>query len=651
MRTTAFLIFALVLTSVLSAQVNVVMTEKQVIESATQNSIEELQRLKEKLERAIREGADVDVQIDFRRQVKAQKIEVKDREVRIKDKIKLADCKRKIEKIEIKIQKEKSAEQPNEAKIARMNKRREWYITKKENIRIKEEKRLQKRVQVYKKDMARIEEKVKFCERHPKANGCDYFLEKYRKDAKIVLQAKTNVRKIEAQIVQSRKDHVKTFSSNDNIEAKKAIIVHRYNLKVQKAERRIERLENRLRELSSREDSRRLRRTEKRVTERIEKLKALIQEMRLEQQKTLAVRSTGPGSCSTCDLKILELLNKIYSVVVVTPTPVQRPIFTPVRNPVQDRFINPVRNPVPVPAPTPRPVTPQIYYRPVTPIRRPCPIQRPRPAVVVPRPTPVVERPVEPEYTYVNVRRVRRVRKTRRVARPQSWTTNEKRVVKRRVLRNQRVAKFRTMKTTEYVTRPKVWYTNEKVQQTQYKWVNHKVLKTKQRTVTQRQAFEDWKWVNEKVLVKRPKKFRNQELLEVAPGQFEWKDLGYETRMIPVWETQRRYVKFTNHRDVQVQQPYQVWEEDRKWTPYTVQAVVRKRHEDKERVPVTKYIKVREYVNQPQYVDENVTENYVKTHQGTKMVDEHYYDNEQYNDRVRVVRRRPSVRVYYGRRN
>jgi hypothetical protein len=651
MRTSAFLIFALVLTSVLSATTHVVMTETQIIESATQNSIDELQRLREKLERAIREGADVDVQIDFKKQVKPQKVEVKDRQTRIKDKLKLASCQRKIEKIETKIQKEKAADKPNEAKIARMNKRREWYITKQENIRIKEEKRLQKRVEVYKKDMTKIEDKVKYCELHPKARGCDYFLERYRRDANVVLQAKTNERKIEAQIVKSRKDHVNTFKNNDNIEAKKAIIVHRYNLKAQRAERRIERLEKRLSELSTREDSRRLRTREKRITERVDRLKAQIKKLRLEQQKTLAVRSTGPGACSTCDLKILELLNKIYSVVVVTPSPVvQRPTNNArpdsfADKPVYQRPAFVIRNPSA--SVDQRPVAPS---RPVIVVRPVASAPRPRPVYnrqVAPAPRPVV-RPVEPEYEYVNVRRTRRVKRVRKVARPHSWTTNEKRVVKKRVLRNNRVARYRTVKSTEYVTRPKVWYTDEKVTQTHYKWVDHKVLKTKQRSVTKRQDFQDWKWVQEKVLLNKPRKFRNQELIEVAPGKFEWKDLGFETRMVPVWETQRRYVKFTNHRNIQVQEPYQVWETEKKWTPYTVQAVIRKRHESTQRVPVSKDVQVKEWVNEPKYVDENVTENYVKTLHGTKMVDEHYDDNENYNERVRV-RRSSAVRVDYRR--
>lgn len=570
MRTTTFLICALALTAVLAAPTHRVMTKEQLVQSATQNALEELQRLKEKLERAVREGADVEVQIGIRRQVKQQKAEVKDRKQRIQDKVKLAHCQKKVQKIESKIQREKNADKPNQKKLNRMNKRREWWIARQEKIRIAEEKRLQKRVQAYKKDMKRIDARVKFCELHPRARGCAYFLDKYRRDARIVLQAKANERKIEAKIAKSRDNHIRVFANNTNIEAKKAIIIHRYNIKVQKAEKRIQKLENRLRELSGRKDSRKLRNTEKRIARKIEKLNKCIQFVRVQQNTTKVLRSTGPGQCNTCEQKILTLLNTIYSVLV------------------------------------------------------------------------------KPEFR--TVKGTRRVQRTRQVRRPHSWTTNEKRMVTRKVLRNFRVQRVRNVKKTEYVARPREWFTYNKVNQTHYKWVDHKVLRNKFRDVTKRVAFEDWHWVNEKVLVNKPKKFRNQELVEGANGKFEWKDLGYETRMVPEWETQRRYVKFTNHKNVVEKQPYQQWETEKKWTPYTTQIVQKKRHLAYDKVPVVRTVQVKEWVNEPRYVDEQVAENYVKTHHGHRMVNETYFENQNYEQRVRVPDSEIQERIIRERR-
>lgn len=520
--------------------------------------MEELNRLQEKLERALKEGADVEVQIAVRREVKQQKAEVKDRKIRIQDKVKLSHCQKKIQRIESKLQKEKAADKPNQARLNRMNKRREWWIVRQEQIRLAEEKRLQKRVKTYKKDMNRIQTRVKFCELNPRARGCSYFLEKYRKDARVVLQAKANERKIEAKIVRSRQNHIRVFANNTNIEAKKAIIIHRGNIKVQKAEKRIQKLENRLRELSGRRDCAKLRNTEKRIATKIEKLRTCIKTVRTRQNTTRVIKSTGPGACSTCDLKILEILNGIYKVVT------------------------------------------------------------------------------------------KRVKKTRQVRRAHSWTTKEKRMVNKRVLKNFRVQRVRNVKKTEYITRPRQWTENVKVNQTHYKWVDHKVLRNKVRDVTKRVAFDDWKWVNEKVLVNKQKKFRNQELIEVAGGKFEWKDLGFETRTVPEWETQRRYVKFTNHKNIIEKQPYQQWETEKKRTPYTVQIVQTRRHVANERVPVVRTVQVREWVNEPRYVNVQVAEDYTKTHHGTKLHNEDYYENQTSVEQVRprrVVQRTRYVRT------
>jgi len=543
------------------------MTEKQVIESSTKNALEELQKLKEKLEKAIKEGADVDVQIDFKRQIKAQKVELKDRKCRIKDKVRLAKCQHHIAKLDKKIAKAKEAEKPDDAKIARMSKRREWWITRQEKARIAEEKRLQKRIMCYKKDQAKIADKVKFCQVHPHARHCPRILEKYQKDAKIILQAKTNERKVEKDIAHSREVHIKTFANNKDVEAKKAIIIHRYNIKVENVEKRIERLENRLKELSGRKDSERLRNTEKRIETRIEKLRNLCKKIRLEQDKTIVIKSTGPGECSTCDQKIIELLNKIYTVIIKTDH--------------------------------------------------------------------VVVDEKKPKDETVTVDRVRRVKKTRRVKKPHTWTTREKRWVTRKVLKHFKVKKVKNVEKTEYVTQPRQWFTEEKVNHTHHKWVDHKVLKTKYRDVTKKVPFEDHKWVTEKVLVNKPKKFRNQELIELPGGKFEWKDLGYETRMVPEWEEQRRYVKFQNFKEVTEKQPYQQWETEKKWTPYTTTTIEKKQHTAYEKVPVKKIVQVEEIVDEPRWVEEKHLEEYTKTHHGQKEEDEHYEEDEKYQETVK----------------
>jgi hypothetical protein len=551
----------------MAAPTHVKMTEQQLVNAATEHALKELMQLQANLERAIREGAEVEVQIGLRREVKQQKAEVKDRKIRIKDKIKLTKCQGKIQRIEAKLQKEKAAPKPNPAKIIRINKRREWWITRQEQIRLAEEKRLQKRVKAYKKDQKRIETRVKFCERHPNARGCAVYLNKYRKDARIVLQAKTNERKIEAQIVRSRQNHIRVFSKNTNIEAKKAIIIHRNNIKVQKIEKKIARLENKLSKLSnSPKNTRNLRVTEKRVTRKINRYRRYIKNIRKRQTKVIKVKSTGPGNCSTCDLKILELLNTIYKTLIKE----------------------------------------------------------------------------EPAKTKL-VQRTRRVKKTRQVRVAHSWTTNHKRMITKRVLKNFRVQRVRNVQRTEYVAKPRTWFTYEKVNQTHHKWVDHKVLRNKFRPVTKSVAFEDWKWVNEKVLVNKPKKFRNQELIEVN-GKFEWKDLGYETRMVPEWETQRRYVKFTNHKNVVEQQPYQQWETEKKWTPYTTTVVQKKLHHAMDKVPVVRTTQVKEWVNEPRWVNEQVAENYVQTHHGHKLQNQDYFENENYTQRVQVAPRRRTVR-------
>ena len=289
MRTITILVCALALTAVLAAPIHRLQTQEELVQSATQNALEELQRLQEKLERAVKEGADVEVEITVRREIKQQKAEVKDRKIRIEDTIKLSHCQKKIQKVESKIQKEKAAEKPDETKIEEMNKRREWWIVKQEQIRIAEEKRLQRRAQAYKEDMNRIDTKVKYCELHPSTKGCNYYLEKYRTDTRVVLQAKANERKIEAKIVESRENHISVFATNTNVEAKKAIIIHRYDIKVQKAEKRIERLEHRLKELSGRKDCTKLRNTEKRITLKIEKLRICIRNIKVRQNTTLVI--------------------------------------------------------------------------------------------------------------------------------------------------------------------------------------------------------------------------------------------------------------------------------------------------------------------------------------------------------------------------
>lgn len=74
-----------------------------------------------------------------------------------------------------------------------------------------EQKRLQKRVQTYKKDEKKILDKVKFCQIHPRARGCAYYLRRYQKDERVVQQARTNGRDIVNKIVKSRETHIKTF--------------------------------------------------------------------------------------------------------------------------------------------------------------------------------------------------------------------------------------------------------------------------------------------------------------------------------------------------------------------------------------------------------------------------------------------------------
>lgn len=136
MRTATILISALLLFSVFAAPAHVVMTETQVVNSATENALQELLKLRAKLEKALRDGTDVDVQIDFKKQIKEQKAELKDRKVRIQDKVKLAKCTRHITKLEKKIEKVQNSPKPDQKKIDRMNKRREWWIARQEQVRL-----------------------------------------------------------------------------------------------------------------------------------------------------------------------------------------------------------------------------------------------------------------------------------------------------------------------------------------------------------------------------------------------------------------------------------------------------------------------------------------------------------------------------------
>ena len=557
------LICALVLSTVLSAPTGVVFEDKDLIENAVKTAKEDLKKLEEQYAQAVKEKADVETQLSLKRDIKRQKNEVRDREVRIKDKIQLAHIKAKITRIEAKITAEKAKPKPDNNRLTRLAKRREWWILKQEKTRIKEQQRLAKRVQCHKKDQQRYEARVQFCKTHLTATGCTFFLEKYNKANNIILQSRQNERKVETKIETSRQEHINTFANNKDIDAKKVLIEHRFHIKMDMARKKIDMLEAKLKELSAKPLDERLKNTEIRIQESIDKLKKVIEGAKLEKDKTAVLRSSGPGECSTCDLKILELLNRIYTVIVKED---------------------------------------------------------------------------EIKYKEEDVVRQRKVMKTRTVKVPTSTVVTKTRMVPKQVTKTVRVQKQVPHTVTEYVMKEREWFTDEKVNKTNYKWVDEKVLQTKYRDVVKTVEFEDTKIVDEKVQVKKERKVRVQELIEVAPGKTEWKDMGtYETREYTEWEVQKRPVKFTNTKQVPQKEAYQDWVTVKKWTPFTEVVIEKKRHVANEKVPVTKTEMKLEWVNEVKTVTEMVPETYTETVQGTQDKQEQYEDVENYTEKVKTA--------------
>lgn len=553
-------------------------TKEMLVQEATQKAQLDVKKVANTI-KAVGSAADVTVKVKLQKDLKEKKAALTDARKKIADKIDLALAKRMITRLEDRINRLKTSPKPDLARIDKLTKRREWWISRQEQVRIEEEKRLKIKVQGIKKDEKKIEERVKYCRLHPKTKGCRYFLNKYAKDVRIVKSAEQQEKKIEGKIAKSREQHIKTFKNNANIDAKKAIIDNRYNSIIARIKRRIARLEKQLKKLQGRHESKRDKNAEIRIQKRIEKLRNHLKKLELEKEKTQVIRSTGPGDCNSCEQKILELLNKMYTMMLNDHARIPQPQVNPA-------------------------VQPNL-------------------------------KPLWNDDDWEHITKYRNVEKVRSVRKPHSWTTKGKRIIKKKVRKGVRVQKPVFYNRTEYVVKPKVWYSQEKKKETHYKLADDKKVETKRREVVKKVPFEDTKWVDEKVLVNKPSKKRLQELVQLPDGKFDWRDIGYENKTVPVWETQRKQVKFTNYREVKVSEPYQVTSSGKKRVPYTVEIVKRKKHLAYEKVPVRKTYKKIEWVTVPKDVEEEVPEEFTQTHHGHRDAQEKYTDRENYNERVR----------------
>lgn len=445
------------------------------VEQATRKAKDDINKVKETMKAVCKPGIDEKTQELFQKELKVKTDALKDAKQKIEDKIDLAQAKRIIKRLEDKINRIKTSGNPNLRTLDRLTKRREWWITKQEEIRIKEEKRMKAKEQCYLKDKSKLEERVKYCELHPKATGCDYFLARFKKDVQVLQTLKKQETKVEADIAKSREKHIQTFKNNNNVEAKKAIIDTKYNTIILRLEKRIQKLSRKLKELKDQPNSNRDKESEDRLEKRIEKLKKHLEKLKLEKDKTQVIQSTGPGHCNSCEQRIMDILNKLYALMMEEHS------------------------------------------------------QRMR------------------RQSSASEQKIIEVKSTK---------TTADETVSRKIDADE---DKKTKESRSDRSEKKVQKSEKEEERGSRNRSEKKNLITKHREVKKKVPFEDWKWVNEKVLVNKPKRVRKQELVATKNGDMKWKDLGYEDTTEPVWETQRKRVKFTNYKEVTVSEPYQEW--------------------------------------------------------------------------------------------
>ena len=530
---------------------------EQVIAEALKSTNERLNKIKEKLEKCIKDGKNCKVLEKLRHKFEEIKRAVAQKRKEVELMIDAAQARGTVKYYKLKIKEAKSAPKKDKALIKQYKHDLRSALRDHERIRIKEERALAKKIKKEQRRMKREHKRVVKCEHHPEKLGCKKLLEKYGAQKAKTLELKNKRHHIELKISTSRQNHVKAFEKVKSIQAKKAIILNRYNIKIEHIEKKIQRLQEKLTVLSRHRttdsDVKKYKRTQRRLKYWQNRLEAL----KKEEHHAITLKSSGPGCCFSCEETIHHILNDIHVNLVFHTSTGKTIIKTihveketdakPPRYQIVHRFRDVVKSH--------RKYVPHVEMREeeVTGTRQVMKAHK--------------TKKLRTWTTTEKVRRKHDFLKDHTEKRLHHWTTSETVKVPHKVLKNHQVKVLKKWFTWETRKVPHVVNPTIKTHKVKKTFTRtKKVPKTKHRKVTKQVPYEDKVWVTKKVLVIKERKFRNQALEYIkkpdGTGAYEWVDKGYETKKVPTWVENKVLETVKKVKTETVDEPYQVMEDE-----------------------------------------------------------------------------------------
>jgi hypothetical protein len=514
-------------------------SRQQVIDEAVKSFVDKFNKVKAELEQCRKNGKTCSILNELVKKFKALETTIREKKAAIVLKIDSAQARGTVQYYK---QAVKSAPKQDAAKVKIFRHDLRVALRDQERVRLRQDKVLAKKLRKEQKRMKRQAKKVRKCQRHPRRRGCKRVMRLYGKEKARAIQLKKQKRNVEKKIARTRQNHVRTFRKVKSVEAKKAIILNRYNVKINYVEKKIQKLEKRLRRLSKRRRTRRVVRKYRRTQRKIRSLRRRLVTIKKQEKKTIVLKSTGPGSCNTCENSVHSILNEIHINLVFRS---------------KSGKITPIKFKT---------------------VKRTRKVQRTR-----------MVRKTHHGFREVEKTGKRRVMRTHRTKKLRTWYTNAKIRTYQPTWRNEqekylhKVTTNQTVRVFSHIQEYKPrrvlrkWFTMEKrkvpvvvkadgqtrlVKKTFTR--TKRVLKTLHRKIVKQVPYELKKWVTKKVLVMKKKMFRRQSLEYQknadGTGYYHWVDQGIDTKMVPTWVDNKVLETEKKVKNVTMDQAYQQWE-------------------------------------------------------------------------------------------
>jgi hypothetical protein len=272
------------------------------------SDIARMEKLRAELKEITDKGGDYDLTFNLKRKAPAPKAllkptKVEKKIVKVEKKVKKDIQKAKVQIAIAKKTNDKKKQEKAQQKLNKLYRKQEFY-------RVKQEKIIQKKVKKLEKKEKKAQIKVNACVNGQIKKGCKKIMKKHFQRKQVIAKLRDNRQKVLVKITVARENHVKAFKGVKSVEAKKAVVIQRFNIKTKAIENKITKEEKKIVRLEQRRQTPRI---QKKIEKEKKKLAVLkIQAVKLEKQKIRVIRLKTTGCKCGCAARLRKILNVIH---------------------------------------------------------------------------------------------------------------------------------------------------------------------------------------------------------------------------------------------------------------------------------------------------------------------------------------------------